>query len=330
MAISNPAWVAVQNATIAGNTVTNNNAGSDLCGVNATAPPNSGATSLNGLVIDEDWEFRCQLSGRNPNGRVWLGIVMTDVAFGATPLDYTMWQFCLHVSTVALSTATPPRPANSVVVYEEGEAKAWVDGIWTNTDQQLRMICLGGTVRYYVDCTLIYRSLGRHQYPMEAIIGMACHNTSVINAQIIKGPMVGVGTGAIGAGDAANLNWSIPTPYDMPQPPIVNAPIATRCQEVISNWNEYGTEFADKRGQYNTKLARDIRMFEIEWTGLSIEQAAVLDAHYDLTSGGLPFTFTHPETGERITNCRYASYTLSPHTRVWSQSRSATIIRYTE
>jgi len=70
-------------------------------------------------------------------------------------------------------------------------------------------------------------------------------------------------------------------------------------------------------------------MFEVEWDGLSEANAQMLDAHYDSTGGGLSFSIVYPHTGETITGCRYASYTRSPHTRYWSQSRSATIIRYT-
>ena len=39
---------------------------------------------------------------------------------------------------------------------------------------------------------------------------------------------------------------------------------------------------------------------------------------------------TMPRTGEVLTNCQYESYKINPHTKVWSQSRSVVLIKYTE
>ena len=36
----------------------------------------------------------------------------------------------------------------------------------------------------------------------------------------------------------------------------------------------------------------------------------------------------NPRTGETITGCRYEGYTRSNHLRVWSQARSAKIVKY--
>lgn len=334
MAIEQFQWYPIANATVSGNTITNDNGGSDVCTTNATSGPDSGGVTLNALTEDQDWEFRCRLTGRDPNGRAWIGLAIGDVAFGDTPLDYTLWQYCMHISTEIWSSANPPHPAGSVYIYEgSATPKTWVDGIWQSNGQQIRIICLGGVVRYYVDCTLIYRSLNAPVYSLEAVVGFACYNMAVTDAEVVTGPMVGVGTGAIAEGDASGFgcrgSWTIPTPTDLPQPPTVNAPIAVRFQEVVSDWREYSADFSDQTSISNTKLAQRIRMFEVEWQGLSLEQAALLDAHYQSTAGGLPFAMTIPGTGERVVNCRYASYSISPHTRIWSQTRTATIIRYT-
>jgi len=327
MAIEPAGWLAIQNVTINGSTVTNNNGGSDQCIDDNYTYPDSGAYTLNALTRLQDWEFRCRLSGRNPSGRAWVGIAMPDVVFGMNPLNYTMWMHCFHISTQSLQAGNPPHPANSVYIYEESATPVtWFDGIWNNTDQMLRIVCIGEVIRYYLDCKFLYRSLITHEYPLEAIVGFGCHDMSVVGAEIVTGPGVGIGTGAITRGTSSETDWTMPTPQPMPQPPTAGAPIATRFQEVVSDWQEYGHKFADESSRYNTTLSGKVRMFEVQWDGLNLTEATLLDSHYRSTAGGLPFVVTNPHTGETIYSCRYASYSVSPHTRYWSQSRSATII----
>lgn len=329
MAIEPAGWLAIQNVTISGNTVTNDNGGADTCADDSYSLPNAGAYTLNALTKVQDWEFRCRLSGRNPTGRAWVGIAMPDTVTGMDPLDYTMWMHCFHISTQQLTTSAPPHPANSVYIYEESSVPVtWFDGIWNNTDQMLRIVCIGEVVRYYLDCKFLYRSLITHDYPLEAIVGFGCHNMSVVDAEIVTGPGVGVGTGAIERGMTADTDWTIPTPSVLPQPPTAGAPIATRFQEVVSDWKEYGHKFADESSRYNSALQQKVRLFELQWDGLSLEEATLLDTHYRTTAGGLPFSMVNPHTGETIINCRYGSYSVSPHTRYWSQSRSASIVVY--
>lgn len=328
MAIERPGWYSLANVTISGSTVTANNGGVDSCFANSGGAPDAGAAAFNQyLSNNENWEFRVQLSGRNPNGRAFIGLTMVET------LNFTQWAHCLHVSTETLTNVVPPHPANTVYIYEgSSTAKAWADGIWTNDGQVIRIQNLGGVVRYFVDCTLIYRSLIAPLDNLQPIIGFACHNMQIINPEIVTGPAVGVGSGAIAEGPSFGTGcaatWTIPTPTALPQLPTAGAPIATRFQEVVSQWNEYSANYADGSSESDTRQTAQVRMFEVEWDGLSVAEAALLDAHYDSTSGGLTFSITNPHTDEVITGCRYGSYTLSPHTRYWSQNRQATIIKY--
>ena len=329
MAIEQPGWYSLGNVTITGSTVTANNGGVDSCFANSGGAPDAGAAGFNQYLSNtENWEFRCQLSGRNPNGRAFIGLTLDDT------LNFTQWEYCLHVSTETLTSAIPPHPANSVYIYEgSSTAKAWADGIWTNDGQVIRIQNLGGVVRYFLDCTLIYRSLISPSDNLTPIIGFGCHDMQIINPEIVTGPAVGVGSGAIAEGESfgsgCSAPWTIPTPTALPQPPTVGAPIATRFQEVVSRWDEYTAQFGDGSSASDTTRTNQIRMFEVEWDGLSATEAALLDAHYDSTSGGLSFSMIDPHTDEVITGCRYGSYTLSPHTKYWSQNRQATIVKFT-
>lgn len=334
MAIENPAWIAYSNVAVSGYTITNTNAGINGCYAGAMGMGDALATTLNGFadLVDEDWEVTFQLSGRNPNGRAYLGLCSAEVAVGADVKNYVNWTHCLYISTETNTGAEPPHPAGTVYIYEKSATpKIWFDGIWQSSGAVVSIRCLGGVITYLVGDRILYRSITAPVYPLEAVVAMACHNM-VVTAQIVSGPNVGVGSGQIAEGSSTGTGcaatWTFPAPSALPQPPTANAPIPIRFQETINQWQEYNQEFANKASVSNTKLKSPVRMFEVEWDGLSAEQAAMLDAHYDSTSGGIYFAMTNPHTDEELLFCRYASYSRTAHTRFWSQSRQATIIKY--
>lgn len=327
MPTTNITWENLTNATAAGNDLSNDNGGSDNCFTNASGTGDSGGSSVETIDSAQDWEFRCTL-GPNPSGRTFVGI-----QDGTFSLDFADWQYCLHIST-ELNTSGTPHPANSLFVYEGPVPnKTYLDGVWSNDSQTLRIICRNNQVKYYLDCTYIYTSPTAPSYPLYAVASMACHDSTVLDAQFITGPGVGTGTAGMteGAetGDACSPSWVIPTPTAMPQPPTAGAPRAVRFQEIAPVWGEFGHSFGDGSPNYNTIQTSRIRRFEVDWNGLDATQAALLDAHWESTRGGLSFSITNPHTAETVTGCRYESYTRSSHQRYWSQTRSATIIKYT-
>jgi len=327
-------WVNYANTMITGNMIMNDNMGANACFANATTMGDAIATSLNGFatLVDQDWELMFTLNGRMPNGRVYLGLCSADVAFTSDVEQFQNWTHCIYISTETWSTATPPHPAGTVYIYEGSSTpKYWLDGIWQSTGQEIAMRCLGDVICYHVGDRVIYRSITPPQYPMEAVVAMACYDQEVM-VDLIIGPNVGVGSGdieqgpTIGTGTAGT--WNFPSPDLLPQPPLADAPIPVRFQETITDWKTYSQQFGDNRNVSNTQLTGPIRVFEVQWDGLSESQAAMLDNHYQSTSGGISFTVIHPHTDEVLTGCRYAAYSRSSHTRYWSQSRQATLIKY--
>jgi hypothetical protein len=332
VAIPESGWENLGNVTISsdGRFIARNTGGTNQCGPDTIAAGNSGAaTRSQDLLLSSDWELRATLARLGGNGRSWFGLT------SATPsLNFATWEFCFAINGPVLTNTTPPHPAGTIFIYEGSTTPvAWADGAWTNTGQQIRIVNFGGFVYYYLDCTKIYRSLRNPTASLEAVAVLGCHNMQFENVEIVVGPGIGIGSGAIAegasAGSGCTAAWTLPTPSALPQPPTVGAPVPVRFQEVTPNWETYTTKFADNTQRANTQLRQQIRMFEVEWDGLSEANAQMLDAHYDSTGGGLSFSIVYPHTGETVTGCRYASYTRSPHTRYWSQTRTATIIRYT-
>ena len=127
--------------------------------------------------------------------------------------------------------------------------------------------------------------------------------------------------------ESCAYDWTIPTPTAFPLPS-VGGPQFTMFKEVTPQWSEFGQAFGDGKPWFGTIQTTRIRYFEVEWDGLSSADATTLDNHHNSTRGILSFTVTVPRTAEVITNVRYASYTRSSHTRYWSQSRSARLVKY--
>jgi hypothetical protein len=128
--------------------------------------------------------------------------------------------------------------------------------------------------------------------------------------------------------DSCARPWTIPTPTEFPVPAVSGIQY-TYFDELEPDWGQFGQQFPDLTPEFNTIQTSRIRRFIFEWQGLDEAQAAVLDAHWESTRGGLPFTLTRPRTGEVITGVRYERYERTPHRRVWSQTRTAILVKYT-
>lgn len=122
--------------------------------------------------------------------------------------------------------------------------------------------------------------------------------------------------------------WVFPEPNPFPFPAI-GGPQYSYIEEITPDWGEYGQEGPDGIPEYGTVQTSSIRRFSIEYDGLSQSEARQLDQHFSSTKGGVGFTMLVPRTGETITNCRYESYKVNSHIKIWSQSRSIVIVKYT-
>lgn len=325
MATTTITWQNLTKATVDGNgDLVNDNSGLDECYTNAAGTGDSGGRSVESIASAQDWELRATF-GPDPSGRSFIGM---HTSFD---LDFSNWLYTLHVSTENNTSGTP-HPPDSIFVYEGPVPnKTYRDGIWNEGDQ-LRIICKGGVVRYYVNCVYLYTSPTAPSYPLYAVASMACHDSKIMDAAFITGPGVGTGGGGMTQGaessEACADPWTIPTIAVLPQAPTAGAPRAVYFDEIEPDWGEFGQKFGDASSRHNTIQTARIRRFTVEWDGLTEAQAQALDAHYESTGGWMSFTMTHPRTGETITGCRYEGYTRSNHLRVWSQARSAKIVKY--
>lgn len=318
-------WQNLTNAVINGNGYLEKNAGANNCFTNASGTGDGGARSVQTIAsTDGDWAFECTL-GPDPSGRSFVGI-----ASGAFSLDFATWDYCLHIST-ELNTSGTPHPANSIFIYE-GPApnKTYRDGVWNEGDL-LQIICVGGVVRYYVNCTLLYTSSRAPSYPCYAVASLACLNKYVVDPVFRTGGSGGSVLGATrgpGAGSGCSAPWTMPTPAAFPLPSN-GGPRYAHFAEVEGDWGEDQSQFKDGYVRSVSLQPSATRFFDISWDGLSAAEAATLDAHWSSSRGGLAFSLTLPTTGEVVSGVRYASYSRANHRREWAQERSARLVKYT-
>lgn len=318
--------------------------------------PTNGSTAETPLTAGNNFEVRCLASRVSqsaeviPTGNIYIGLTRTRGN------DVNQWDYCMNISSPARTIRRFPHPANSVLIYEYDADNLfpprpiyWKHSIWKNDGQQLiRFQGINGQMRYWIDDTLLYTSRwpiaigetfyfavmfdcsGQRVTQIELLTG----GNALVGSDVAAGTTVGAGcsgpftvNGAttVIAGLSAIQAAVIVMP---PLPQGADDPIPTRFQETAVAWGEFQQQFGTGMAQANTIQKSPVRRFEIEWDGLTPEQAAVLDAHYERSHQGIPFTITNPHTNEVVNNCRYASYTRGDHVRYWIQSRSAVIMRY--
>jgi len=319
-------WENLTNAVINGSGFLEKNAGSNTdCADDHFGPGNAGASSVE-TISSGDFELQCTF-GPDPSGRSFIGL-----QDGAFSLDYQDWQYCWHVSTK--NNTVDPHPPDSVFIYDHGAptTTTYIDGVWHEGDL-LRIVCVGGVVKYYLNCLLVYTSPHAPSYPLFASASLACLNTYVAQPQYLTGgetPGSGGGGPSPGpdTGDSCSGDWTIPTPAAFPFP-AAGGPQHSYFEEIEPDWGEHSQRFADGEQQSNTIQTARVRRFAVEWEGLTEAQAQALDAYYETCRGWLKFTLTNPQTSEVVTGVRFERYERSPHRKVWSQSRSARLVRYT-
>lgn len=92
--------------------------------------------------------------------------------------------------------------------------------------------------------------------------------------------------------------------------------------------------FGDNGRDISIAASTKTRRFSIYWDGLTLVQAAILDAHLDAASysddegSAYTFNFTLPTTGETVAGVRYAKggYRTS-HSKQWVQRREVLLER---
>jgi len=318
-------WTNLTNAAINGNgelEKTVDTLGGAGCMDNASGSGDAGAWS-NETVTGPDWEFACTLGPGSGSGRSFVGVTS-----GSFSVNFTLWDYTWHVSTFNNTSGTP-HPPDSIFVYQGSPPNlTYRDGIWNEGDD-LRIVCTGATVRFYLNSLLVYTSSLAPSYPIRAIASLACLGGTVVNPRFITGSSGGGGGSSCGrgsdVGDSCSDPWTVPTPAAFP-----TAIKFAYFNELEEDWREKGQAFPDGVPAFTAILAAGIRVFEFETVPLSKSEAAVIDGHWDSTRGGLAFTLTHPHTAEVITGVRYdGKLEYPPHTKVWAQTRTGRFIKYT-
>jgi hypothetical protein len=195
----------------------------------------------------------------------------------------------------------------------------------------------GGKIEFLVDDVVVYTSVDNAEASLRLAAMAGTRTTAdsfepaVVNALFGTVSEEGGGAGTDCAsevgpdeGDSCSAPWTIPTPSAFP-----SSPIPSYFDELESDWGTHGHTFPDGSPRHNTIQTAQIRIFAVEWDGLDQTEAAILDDHYESTRGGLRFTLTHPYTAEVITGVQYQNYDRDNHQKVWSQKRSAKLIKYT-
>lgn len=314
-------WQNLTNATINVDgdlEKTTDTLGGTGCITNASGSGDAGARSVE-TITSGDFEFRCTLGPlAGPSGRSFVGL-----DHGSFTVDFAQWDFCIHVST-ELNTSGTPHPVDSLFVYQGSPPNlTYLDGIWNEGDL-LRFVVTNGVLRYYINSLLIYTSGQAVTYPCFAVASLACLNKTVIDPQFLTSAGASACEEGISTGDDCSAPWTMPTPTSFP-----TSPRMANFVELEGNWREFSTKFPDGRTTANTIQTSPIRVFEAEWDGLSLVDAAILDDHYDSTRGALSFTLQHPHTLESITGVRYDGYSNPGHRKLWAGNRSARFIKYT-
>lgn len=162
----------------------NDNSGSDNCFTDASGTGDSGAWTVE-TITGGDWEISWKFAkdGGGDAGRSFVGLTN-----GSFTVDFTQWDYCIHLSTEANTSGTP-HPAGSVFIYQGSPPNlAFLDGVWAEGDT-FRIACESGVVRYYHKSTLIYTSAVAPSYPLRVVASMACHD-SIIQDLVISTPSV--------------------------------------------------------------------------------------------------------------------------------------------
>lgn len=150
------------------------NAGLDECYTDASGTGDAGAWTVQTIDsgdFEVQWTFRAADSG--PSGRSFLGLTN-----GSFSIDFTAWDYCMHVSTEENVSGTP-HPAHSVFVYEGAPPnKAFLDGVWEEGDT-LRITCQSGVVKYWYKGQLLYTSPTAPSYPLRIVASLACLDSTV-------------------------------------------------------------------------------------------------------------------------------------------------------
>lgn len=69
------------------------------------------------------------------------------------------------------------------------------------------------------------------------------------------------------------------------------------------------------------------RRWILEYDGLSVSDAGILDDHFETAKGKTnDFSFFDARAGETITGVRYEQYEVNRHVKYWSLSRRITLV----
>ncbi|UOF76948.1 hypothetical protein [Bacteriophage sp.] len=331
-------------STDAANRLTDTASGASVFGI-------AGATNTNEIASGDGWvEFLATVPFADPviSYPVFGGRAFTCGLSGASSVnDIVQIDFCWFIFE------------GGAHVFESGVDKGKMRSARNNGRYYVGIE--GGVVVYRIDGELVYRSDGSITYPLRGAAAFVNRSTDAIGGTADTTYTVqGYEEAGSLAGDVSGLTWTAPNERGLYRVIIRNAqylygsaivevaetfpnhfntncfpcPTAFRQLRAVDDWRVNEQVYDDQSATYKipTPAAEPVRRWQVDFSGLTQVQAELLDAFFDRHRGKSHWFYLHDYranegVGYTWDNVRFERYSAPSYKKIYSQSRSITLVR---